>query len=143
MLACAYISHCLRETGDALSNTASSAMSQQAEATHEPLKISGIDIDAAAADAIAKAWREVSSARASLSVACSSSSSGRRGRPGRNSAGGSLYASAEQFLELVRQVLSRDIRSLHQRLHEFTAQTLYHVILEGGWRVWCHEAVLV
>jgi len=57
-----------------------------------------------------------------------------RGGGGRGGGGGAavpaLYGSAEEFLALVRQTLSRDIRSLHQRTGPAAKRApVYHVIL--------------
>ncbi|KAF6258462.1 TsaA-like domain-containing protein [Scenedesmus sp. NREL 46B-D3] len=66
-----------------------SALLLQAEADDEPLALSGVDINAAALQQLTAAW-----------------AAGRRC---------SLYPTAQHFLQLVEQVLARDIRSLHQR----------------------------
>ncbi|GLI66014.1 hypothetical protein VaNZ11_009717 [Volvox africanus] len=63
----------------------------QAEAEEEPLAVREVVMDQTAQDALMRAWQ----ARKAHS----------------------MYSSAEQYLELVRQVLSRDIRSVHQRLN--------------------------
>ncbi|GLC33986.1 hypothetical protein PLESTM_000141000 [Pleodorina starrii] len=63
----------------------------QAEAEDEPLAVREVVVGEAARAALERAWR----ARKAHS----------------------MYRSAEQYLELVRQVLNRDIRSVHQRLH--------------------------
>jgi len=82
----------------------------------EPLRIAAVEWGEGAAAAVGAAW---AAAAARLK-------------------GGSLYDSAEEFGELVRQVLSRDIRSAHHRLHADAAgagagagaEGRYHVILE-------------
>ncbi|GIL78924.1 hypothetical protein Vretimale_220 [Volvox reticuliferus] len=63
----------------------------QAEAEEEPLAVREVVMDQTARGALMRAWQA-------------------RKAP-------SMYSSAEQYLELVRQVLSRDIRSVHQRLN--------------------------
>ncbi|GFR42721.1 hypothetical protein Agub_g3607 [Astrephomene gubernaculifera] len=63
----------------------------QAEADDEPLAVGEVVVGQTAAAAITRAWQ----ARRSHS----------------------MYGSAEDYLDLVRQVLSRDIRSVHQRLN--------------------------
>lgn len=60
-----------------------------AAADEEPLALSGVNISPAAQEEITHAWQAV--------------------------AQHSLYSSPQQLLDLVQQVLSRDIRSLHQR----------------------------
>ncbi len=67
-------------------------MTLQVEAEEEPLHVDAVIISAAAAQSLKDSW-------------------GRRGKAR------SLYPSADAFLVLVQQVLSRDIRSLHQRTH--------------------------
>ncbi|EFJ52642.1 hypothetical protein VOLCADRAFT_102619 [Volvox carteri f. nagariensis] len=63
----------------------------QAEADDEPLKVAEVVVGEAARAALTRAWQS------------------RKAH--------SMYGSAEQYLELVRQVLGRDIRSVHQRLN--------------------------
>lgn len=67
------------------------AVALQAEAANEPLHVEHVCMSEAAAASITQAWQR---------------------RCGRRP----LYPSADDFLELVQQVLARDIRSVHQRL---------------------------
>ncbi|GFH13868.1 TsaA-like domain-containing protein [Haematococcus lacustris] len=66
----------------------------KAEAEDEPLLVAAVEVDSLAAQALREGWQ---------------------GRATRQPP--PLTASADAFLELVSQVLARDIRSLHQRLH--------------------------
>jgi len=84
-------------------------------AAGEPLAVAGVDVPDAVAREVAQAWGEIAA-----------------------SPHGSLYASAGDVLLLIRQVLSRDIRSLHQRgakaaasSQEDRSGTLYRVLLDG------------
>ncbi|KAL6763893.1 TsaA-like domain-containing protein [Haematococcus lacustris] len=66
----------------------------KAEAEDEPLLVAAVEVDSLAAQALREGWQ---------------------GRATRQPP--PLTASADAFLDLVSQVLARDIRSLHQRLH--------------------------
>ena len=80
-----------------------------AEAEDEPLKVDKVIFTPQAKDEVAVSWRQ----------------KGRR----------SLYSSPEEFTELIRQVLSLDIRSLHKRTRggrgKAQQQDIFHVLLEA------------
>ncbi|GAX82584.1 hypothetical protein CEUSTIGMA_g10010.t1 [Chlamydomonas eustigma] len=75
------------------------------EAVDEPLKLSSVEISSTSQAVLAECWRS------------------QRGQ--------SMYATADEFISFVKQVLSRDIRALHKRLGGSQQEGLYHVILEG------------
>eukprot|EP00798_Chlamydomonas_sp_ICE-L_P030522 gene30522-35550_t len=77
------------------------------EAAEEPLKVAKVEISAEAAEAVHKCWTRKKDSRTTL------------------------YSSSDEYLELVKQVLSRDIRSLHKRLGLTRQLASYHVILDN------------
>eukprot|EP00873_Tetraselmis_striata_P004981 jgi/Tetstr1/425245/TSEL_015700.t1 len=80
----------------------------QAQADDEPLFVASVSFREGAKHSLAQAWQRASKR--------------------------SLYRTAQDFIALVAQALSRDIRSVHQRsggAPDGGAAPLYHVVLEG------------
>eukprot|EP00198_Chlamydomonas_reinhardtii_P009651 XP_001698988.1 predicted protein [Chlamydomonas reinhardtii] len=91
----------------------------QAEADDEPLAVGEVVVGAGARAALTSAW------------------AARRELYGRKGGHGPMYGSAEEYLQLVQQVLSRDIRSVNQRLnvkpiHPTAAATATATATAGG-----------